>query len=501
MMSFHTIKKQTQDLLTFGLFARLLNFLKGILLAFFIGANFRTDTYLVAFSASVFLIGIVADALIVSLIPIYHQIDRRDGKKGRFEFTHNLISYWTILGLVLMVLNFLLAPFIVKLFGPGFGPEGFNQAVRLFRYGAPIVLAHVYRAIFGGYLQSQHLFRAGAKGGVANALIYIAYLVLFSRYFGLEGLMVTGIIAVGAQAFMLAKPVFKKQGYRYRPVLVTKDRSIVRLNRFLFPIVIGLGINQLNQAIDNAIGSFLAEGTIAELSYAKDIIDLFVGVVVMALVTAIFPVVSERDHRINKEEMDQYLRYSLRLISMVVVPATILLLVMAEPVVRIFYQRGEFTAQATQATSTLLVYYAIGIIGTSLMLLVTRLYYANENTTEPIILAAFALILNIIFDVIFVLWIGPAGIALGSSLSVIIASLYGVYDLDSNLDFLHWKDITLRSLKVALAGVMMASVLVITMSAVDHYLGETLISSILMVVTGGVLGLGTFFAAIFVTRA
>ena len=135
------------------------------------------------------------------------------------------------------------------------------------------------------------------------------------------------------------------------------------------------------------------------------------------------------------------------------------------------------------------------------MLLVTRLYYANENTTEPIILAAFALILNIIFDVIFVLWIGPAGIALGSSLSVIIASLYGVYDLDSNLDFLHWKDITLRSLKVALAGVMMASVLVITMSAVDHYLGETLISSVLMVVTGGVLGLGTFFAAIFVTRA
>ncbi|HZH93537.1 MAG TPA: lipid II flippase MurJ, partial [Tissierellaceae bacterium] len=139
MMSFKTIKKQTQDLLTFGLFARLLNFLKGILLAFFIGANFRTDTYLVAFSASVFLIGIVADALIVSLIPIYHQIDRRDGKKGRFEFTHNLISYWTILGLILMVLNFLLAPFIVKLFGPGFGPEGFNQAVRLFRYGAPIV--------------------------------------------------------------------------------------------------------------------------------------------------------------------------------------------------------------------------------------------------------------------------------------------------------------------------------------------------------------------------
>jgi putative peptidoglycan lipid II flippase len=501
MMSFQTIKKQTQDLLTFGLFARLLNFLKGILLAFFIGANFRTDTYLVAFSASVFLIGIVADALIVSLIPIYHQIDRRDGKKGRFEFTHNLISYWTILGLILMVLNFVLAPYIVRIFGPGFGPEGYKQAVSLFRYGAPIVMAHVYRAIFAGYLQSQHLFRAGAKGGVANALIYIFYLVFLSRFFGLEGLMVTGIFAVGAQAYMLAKPVFRKQGYRYKPILVTNDRSIIRLNRFLFPIVIGLGINQLNQAIDNAVGSFLAEGTIAELSYAKDIIDLFVGVVVMSLVTAIFPVLSEKDHRLDKEGMDHSLRYSLRLISMVVVPATVMLLVMGQPIVRIFYQRGEFTAQATQATSTMLVYYAIGIIGTSLMLLVTRLYYANENTTEPIVLAAFALMLNVIFDIIFVLWIGPGGIALGSSLSVIITSVYGIYDLNSNMGFIHWKDISLRSLKVLLAGVMMASVLVITMSSTTHYLGDSLLSSLVMVVVGAVLGLGTFFAAIFVTRA
>src|SRR5690554_4729439 len=148
MMSFKTIKKQTQDLLTFGLWARLLNFLKGILIAFFIGANYRTDTYLVAYSASVFLIGIVADALIVSLIPIYQQIDKRDGKKGRFDFTHNLLSYWTILGSALMVLNFILAPAIVRLFGPGFGQAEFNQAVRLFRFGSPIVLVHVYRAIF-----------------------------------------------------------------------------------------------------------------------------------------------------------------------------------------------------------------------------------------------------------------------------------------------------------------------------------------------------------------
>ena len=500
MMSFQTIRKQTQDIITFGLWARILNFIKGILIAYFIGANYRTDTYLVAFSASVFLVGIVADALIVSLVPIYQQIDRRDGKEGRFHFTHNLISYWSIAGLVLMVLNFILAPYIVRVFGPGFEAGEFRQAVRLFRYGAPIVMAHVYRAIFGGYLQSQHLFRAGAKGGVANALVFILYLVFLSNTFGLEGLMVAGIIAVGSQAFMLAKPVFKKQGYRYRPILERKDRSIVRLNRFIFPIIIGLGVNQLNGAVDNAVGSFLAEGTIAELSYATDIVDLFVGVVVAAMVTAIFPVVSETELRQKKAEIDQSLRYSLRLVSVVVVPAMVTLVVMAEPIVRIFYQRGEFTAQATEPTALLLVYYATGILGMSLLLLVTRLYYANENTTGPILIATLALLLNLVFDIVFVILMGPVGIAIGSSLSVTIASVFGIYKLDRKMDFLDWKETTLKGMKVFLAGVMMASVLLITRTGVTDYLGETLLGSILMVMAGVVLGLGTYGAALFVTR-
>ncbi len=501
MMNFSTIKKQTQDIFSFGLWARILNFFKGILLAYFIGANFRTDTYLVAFSASVFLVGILAEGLIVSLVPLYQQIDRRDGVKGRFLFTHNLISYWTLIGFILVFLSYMFAPVIVRLFGPGFTGEEYNMVLRLYRWGVPVILAHIYRAIFGGYLQSQHKFRAGAKGGVANSIIFILYLILFSERFGLEGLMVAGIIAVSTQAYMLAQPVFNLQGYRYEPMLIPDDRLIVRLNTFLLPIMIGVGINSLNGAVDNAIGSALVEGTVTELNYADGIIELFVGLFIMTLITAIFPIISEKEKYEGEDSLKDALRYSLRLVTLISVPAIVLVIVMGEPIVRVFYERGQFGIDATLATAELLGYYGVGIFGMGLIVLINRMYYALENTITPLIVSAIALVLNIVLDLILIQYIGAGGIALGTSIGVTIASIYGLYKLNEKLQFIDWKDISLRTLGFLFAGFVMGAVMVVLR---DHYMeiiGNNILYNIFLIIGSLVAGLFSFYSVVFITRA
>lgn len=501
MMSFSTIRKQTKDIVSFGIGARLLNFLKGILTAFYIGANYRTDIYLVAFSASVFLIAIIADALIVSLVPIYQQIDKRDGKRGRFEFTDNLISFWTLAGAALVVIGYFGAPLITRLFGPGFGIEEHRAAVNLFRLGLPVILMHIWRAIFGGYLQSQHKFRAGAKGGVTNSLIYIVYLAIFSRRFGLEGLMIAGIIAVGSQAYLLAQPIFKLQGYRYKPYLLVRERNLSRLNLFLVPIMLGVGINNLNQAVDNAIGSYLIAGTIAELNYADGIVDLFVGAILMALVTAIFPIISERMRHGSEDETRQSIAFSLRLVTMVSIPSTVLLMFLAQPIVRIFYERGEFGAEATIATATMLIWYGVGILGMGLLLLTARIYYAKEDTTTPMIISAIALVLNIILDITFIQFMGPGGLALGTSIATTIAAFYGIYRLNRIYGFLTWKDTGMKTLKLVMAGFIMSSVLVLLISSLGEAAAGSLLWSIVLVVGASILGIGAFLSIVFVTRA
>ncbi|MDY0235677.1 MAG: murein biosynthesis integral membrane protein MurJ [Gudongella sp.] len=497
MMSFDTIKKQTKDLVTFGLWARLLNFLKGILIAFFIGANFRVDTYIVAFSATIFIIAILSEALVVSLVPLYQQIDKRDGERGRFEFTHNLISFWSIIGFTLLILSYILTPIIVRIFAPGFSVLELQKSIRLFRYGAPIILAYIYKAIFGGYLQSQHLFRAGAKGGVANAIVYIVYLVFFSRRFGLEGLMIAGVIAVSVQAYILAEPIFANQGYRYKPYILLKDRSLIRLNSFLLPIVIGVGINQINLAVDNAIASFLIEGTISELNYADEIIHLFIGVIVIALVTAIFPVISEKDIRFHEEELKHSIRYSIELILIVSIPATILILTMAEPIVRVFYERGEFGVAATLATAKFLIYFAIGIIGSSLLLLITRIYYANEYTNKPIFVAFLSLVLNIVFNIILVFAMGASGIALGTSLSVLIASFYGIYDLEKKIHFIKLAGMGKVGFRFLIASGAMIGIISLIKIIFIPLIGHLFIGNLITVISAVLLGGGAFFIILF----
>jgi len=501
MMNFSIIKKQTQDIFSFGLWARLLNFIKGILLAYFIGANFRTDTYLVALSASVFLVGIIAEGLIVSLVPIYQQIDRRDGVKGRFLFTHNLLSYWTIAGIILMILSYLFSPLIVRIFGPGFTGEEYKMVLRLYRWGVPIILVHIYRAIFGGYLQSQHKFRAGAKGGVTNSIIYILYLALFSQEFGLEGLMVAGIIAVGSQAYLLAAPVFSLQGYKYKPYFVPQDRLILRLNTFLIPIMIGVGINNLNGAVDNAIGSALIEGTVTELNYAEGIVELFVGLFIMTIITAIFPVISQKERHEGEDSVKDALRYSLRLVTMISVPAIVLLTVLGEPLVRLFYERGQFGIEETLSTARFLAYYGVGIFGMGLIVLINRMYYALENTITPLIVSGIALVLNIVLDLIFIRFIGPGGIALGTSVGVTLAAIYGLYRLNERLVFLEWKDIFFRTIKFVFAGIVMG---VVMLTLKNHYIelvGTSILYNIYLILGSLGVGLFSFYSVVFITRA
>src|SRR5699024_4139962 len=136
--------------------------------------------------------------------------------------------------------------------------------VKLFRIGAPIMLFDFIRVIGSGYLQSIHAFKAGAKAGISYNLIFVIYLLFFSSYFGVEGLMVTGIIAVISQIILLWKPVFKG-GYKYKFEIQLKDRLLIRFNTFMFPVLLGVGLNEVNLVVDNAIGSTLQTGTVAEL--------------------------------------------------------------------------------------------------------------------------------------------------------------------------------------------------------------------------------------------
>lgn len=499
MITLNSIKKPAKIIISLGLVTRLLGFLKGILIAYYIGVNYKTDTYLVAFSATMLLTKIIADGLIVSLIPIYQQVDQRDGLKGRNEFTNNVINSYVLLSIILIAVGYTIAPLIIKVFGPGFDGLESIKAIRLFRLGLPIMTAHFIRGICGGHLQSIHAFKAGARSGVVNNLIYIVYLVTFSKWFGLEGLMIAGVIAVIGQVYVMVKAMVKV-GYKYKFYILLKDNLLLRLNSFMLPILIGIGINEVNFAIDNAVGSALQQGTITELNYAYDIILFFISAFIVAIVTAIFPLLSEMFSKEKQIELNKSINFSFRLLIIILVPLTIILITMAEPIVKLFYERGAFGNESTIKTAQILIYYSIGLVGLALVLLINRIYYAINKLNTSMIIGAIALGYNLILDLILVKFMGANGIALGTSISVIITTVYGVLDLNRRLGFIIWKNVFLNSIRIVFASGLMVAVISVINSNFRVLLGENIFGNLLLIIGSSALGVLAFASIIFVTK-
>lgn len=454
------IKKQTLDIIYYGTGARVLLFIKGILIAYQIGSNFNTDTYLLAFSASLLLAKVLGDGLAVSLIPVLQQVDKRDGLKGRIEFTNNAINGSVLFSIVLSVLGFIGAPLIIKLMGPGFKGLEFEHTVNLFRIGLPIISLTLIRSVGAGYLQSQHKFKAGAKGGVVNNLIYIVYLSLFSNKFGLEGLMITGLIAVIGQIVVLVSAM-KKGGYKYSFKYHYKSRTLQRLISFLIPISIGMGINELNTAVDNAIGSALPSGTIAILSYANGIVQIVLGLFVLAIVSALFPILTESFNHKEHEDLSENTRFGFKFITLLLIPISIVFILLSETIVKLVYERGAFDHLATIQTARVLQLYAVGLIGMGLILLIIRVYYAIHDTVTPMKIALITLSLNVIISITLVKFMGANGLALGTSLSVLITTIIGIYDLNKRLRIIERVKIRETILKIAIAALAMVLLIVI----------------------------------------
>ncbi|NLV89404.1 MAG: hypothetical protein GX021_08605, partial [Tissierellia bacterium] len=184
------MRRNTLFIIYFAALSRFLIIIKDMITASRLGVSYKMDSYILALSTIMLVTKIVGDGIVVALIPLLQEIQGKYGIYKKVDYTNNLINITIIISLILFVTGFVGAPIIMKIFGPGFGAVELEKAVLLFRLGLPIIALYWLKSIGGGYLQSEHAFRAGAKGGVSYELVLILYLLFFSRDFQLRGLMV-----------------------------------------------------------------------------------------------------------------------------------------------------------------------------------------------------------------------------------------------------------------------------------------------------------------------
>lgn len=459
------------------LLSKFLGFFREIFIASKFGSGYETDTYIVAMTATYLIMGMVAGAFNTVLVPIFSEIDEVHGKDRSIKFLNNTLNIMFFVSIIAMIGFYFFSPVAIAILGNGFEGEQFDLAVNLNRIGLPIVLGMSFSFIFSGFLQSREKFLAPSATGFPFNIVQILFLITLSSTFGIKGLMVALVISIFGQVLIQIPPAVK-EGFKYRWTFDLKDKYIRKMLYLTLPVMIGTAIQQVNVIVDRALASGLREGSISSLSYAARVNEIILGIFVTAITTVIFPILSKAATQNDEESLVRVTKKGSMLIFLITIPSTVGLMILAEPIVKLFFERGAFDSEATKMTYQALFFYSLGMVGMAMRLMVTRVYYSIQDTKSPTINGLIAMIMNVILNFILVIPLQHRGLALATSISSIFTSTLLLFGLRKRVAGFELKSYGIGFLKIVVAsGIMGAFVYGAYIYTEDILMGDSFVKS------------------------
>lgn len=422
MSKSNKIAKSAMMISIFTLVSKFLGFIREMLIASKYGSGYETDTYFVAMTATTIIMTTIGSSLNTSLIPVFTEVEEKKGKKAKIRFLNNILNVIFFITIILVILGFFLSPLIIKMVAGGFKGEQFKLAVELNRIGLPIVIFLGFTYVFSGFLHSSQIFGPPAIMGLPYNLVFIIFLLFMADKENIYTLMLASVVASSTQ-FLIQVPAVRHQGFRYKVDADLNDVYIRKTLLLVFPVLIGSAVQQINTIVDKTLASGLAEGSISALNYSAKLNDVVVSVFIAAITTVIFPMLSRAFAQGDNDQLKLIMSQGINIILLITVPATIGIMILAEPIVRIFFERGEFNASDTLMTSSALFFYSLGLVSISLRLMLNKVFYSLQDTKTPMINGALSVGLNIILNLIFIRFMDHAGLALATSISTTFTSI------------------------------------------------------------------------------
>ena len=212
-------------------------------------------------------------------------------------------------------------------------------------------------------------------------------------------------------------PTLLKSGFKFRLALDLRHPGVQKVYILALPAAIGVAVNQANVYINGVLASWLPEGSISALSYADRLIQFPVSLFVLALGTAVFPALSGWAARGDQEDLAKILLTSMKVVMAGIIPASVGLMVLSQPIVKLVFERGAFDQAASAMTAAALFFYAVGLVGQASAILLTRGFYALQDTRTPVKLGLVIVGVNLILSLFFIRYLQHAGLALANSLA------------------------------------------------------------------------------------
>lgn len=413
--------------------SRVLGLLREVLTAGFFGATRSLDAFYVAYTLANLSRQLLAEgALSASFVPVFSRVQQRDGDASALLLARQVLTVLLVACAVFVVIGFFASPFLVAAIAPGFVGEERVLAVTLTRALFPFLLLVSVGALAMGVLNSVGSFFVPAVAPAASNFAFIAVLLLMHRHISIW-VLVTAVLTGGACNMLLQCLWAKRIGMRLTPAFPDMQNGDLKETLTLFlPYAAGLSLNQVNPVIGRVLGSYLEGGVISVLNYADRIIQLPLGLFVIAISQAVLPMLSKVD-RDDREGFRIFIRDALRFNLFVVLPAAVALIMASQPIVHILLVRGAFDEWAWIATSNALACYAAGLPGISCNTILMRALYARSLSKTAINVVLLTVCTNLGVGLLLMRYISYRGLAIGASCAFTAAAFAGAWFLSKNL--------------------------------------------------------------------
>jgi putative peptidoglycan lipid II flippase len=463
------------------LLSRILGLVRDVVFARFFGATIVMDAFIVANRIPNMLRRFFAEgAFSQGFVPVMARY-RENYEHAEARVLVDAVA--GTLGLVLFVITLIgvvAAPLLVLIVAPGFiGDDGrFDLSTAMLRFTFPYLFFVSLTAFAGGILNTYGRFAAPAFTPVLLNVSLIASALWLSPKMAEPGMALAyGVFFAGLIQLLFQVPFLARIHAIPRPRWQPRHEGVRRVAKLMLPAIFGSSVAQINVLLGGIIASLLGVGKISLLYYSDRLMEFPLGLFGIALATVTLPYLSRQAASASMTEFSNTINWSMKLVFLIVTPAAIGLVVLAEPLVATIFYGGMFSRMDVEMTALSLQAFALGLIGFSFVKILAPAYFAREDTKTPVKIGLIALIVNFVLSVVLaysLTRLGYVGTHAGLALAISIAAIVNAWLLYRGLR----KDMTLANFsgwprflfRVLLSNALMTACLVLLQRPLDWWL-------------------------------
>lgn len=446
--------------------SRILGLARDQVIAYYFGAGNANDAFRIASRIPNLVRDLFAEgAMSAAFVPTFTRQLTLEGRERSWRLASSVINALILVTGAIVVAGMIFAAPLVRLFASDFSevPGKIELTIYLTRIVFPFLTFVAVAAVLMGMLNSLgHFFIPALSPAMFNVAVIVMSLTLipFADSIGVQPITIVAIATLvgGVGQLVIQWPPLRKEGFRYQLVLDLKDEGLHRVLLLMGPGTIGMAATQINVLVNSVLATGEGTGAVSWLDFAFRIMYLPIGLFGVSIATAATPAISRMVAEQDFPRIRSTLAGALGLMLFLNLPATIGLIILARPIIAVIFEHGEFAASDTINTAAALQLYAIGLIGYSIVRIISPTFYAVGRSRIPVMVSAGSVLVNIALNVTLVRTLGYRGLALGTSITAIINASVQLFLLRREIHGLEGSRIAASFVKVMAASTVMGAV-------------------------------------------